>query len=116
MSNGFYGRYGYGYGYGYGGILYELSKFIGETITIFTNSGGQSGSGFTGVLIGVNPYFVTLVTGQGPAPYCPLGNACGGYSNWKGYNNCGNYHEIYTTGSITHIPVYMIASFSHNTV
>ena len=102
--------YGYGYGYGYGGILGQLSRFIGETVTIFTTSGGQSGSGFTGVLIGVNPYFVTLVTGQGPAPACPLGNACGGYGGYGGYSG------IYNTGSITNIPVYMIASFSHNTL
>jgi hypothetical protein len=111
MPNGFNYGYGwYGYGYGYGGILNQLSRFIGETITIFTSSGGSSGSGFTGVLIGVNPSFVTLVTGQGPAPACPLGNTCGGYGNYGGYG------DIYSVGSVTSIPVYMIASFSHNTI
>lgn len=106
----------YGYGYGYGGILNQLIRFIGETVTIYTTSGGQSGSGFTGVLIGVNPSFVTLVTGQGPAPACSLGNSCGGYENYGEYGNCGGYGGIYSVGSITNIPVYMIASFSHNTI
>jgi hypothetical protein len=108
----------YGYGYGYGGLLNQLSRYIGETVTIFTASGGQSGSGFTGVLIAVNPYFVTLVTGKGPAPSCPLGNSCSKYGNYPyggGYENYGKYDGIYTTGSITNIPIYMIVSFSHNT-
>jgi len=115
MPNGF-GYGGYGYGYGYGGILYHLSRLIGETVTIYTTSGGQSGSGFTGVLIGVNPSFVTLVTGQGPAPGCALGNTCGGYDSYGGYGNYSGYSGIYSVGSITHIPVYMIASFTHNTI
>jgi len=31
-----------------------LSNYIGETVTIFTKSGGQSGAGFTGVILSVN--------------------------------------------------------------
>lgn len=106
----------YRYRYGYGGILGQLSRFIGETVTIFTTSGGQSGSGFTGVLMAVNPYFVTLVTGQGPAPACPLGNSCSNYGGFEDYGSYDGYGGFYTTGSITNIPVYMIASFSHNTL
>jgi len=53
-----------------------LSNYIGETVTIFTKSGGQSGAGFTGVILSVNDCFVRLITRIGPPPGCALGNAC----------------------------------------
>lgn len=56
----------------------HLANFIGETVTIFTTSGGESGSGFTGVLLSVNNNFVRLITQIGIAPGCALGNCCGG--------------------------------------
>lgn len=43
-----------------------LSNYIGETVTIFTSSGGQSGAGFTGVILSVNNVFVRLITRIGP--------------------------------------------------
>ncbi len=57
-----------------------LASYIGQTVTIFTSSGGQSGSGFTGVLLAVNPVFVRLITRIGPPPGCSLGNACTGFN------------------------------------
>lgn len=54
----------------------DLENHIGETVTIFTTSGGESGRGFTGVIIRVNARFVRLVTRIGPAPGCALGNSC----------------------------------------
>lgn len=56
-----------------------LANYIGETVTIFTSSGGQSGSGFTGVVLAVNECFVRLLTRIGPPPGCSLGNACTGF-------------------------------------
>lgn len=53
-----------------------LVSYIGETVTLFTSSGGDSGSGFTGVVLAVNACFVRLLTRIGPAPGCSLGNAC----------------------------------------
>lgn len=116
----------------------HLSRFVGETVTIFTTSGGQSGSGFTGVILFVNPCFVRLITAIGPAPGCALGNAC---NNRRGYNrkgccddrNDGNYSsynddcygrgsdDFYggrynSVGSVTDIPLDKIASFVHNAV
>ncbi len=64
-----------------------LCNYIGETVTIFTKSGGQSGSGFTGVILSVNDCFVRLITRIGPAPGCALGNACNGIGNFGG--SCG---------------------------
>ena len=57
-----------------------LANYIGETVTIFTSSGGQSGAGFTGVVLAVNECFVRLITRIGPPPGCSLGNACTGFN------------------------------------
>lgn len=56
----------------------HLTKYIGETVTIFTTSGGESGRGLTGILISVNNYYVRLITQIGIAPGCALGNCCDG--------------------------------------
>ncbi len=123
-----------------------LCNYIGETVTIFTKSGGQSGSGFTGVILSVNDCFVRLITRIGPAPGCALGNACNGMGNFGtgscggdngffgGNYGCGNGYggyggggkgksaggfdgiPVYSVGSVTDIPLDSIASFVHNAV
>ncbi len=115
-------------------ISHLLCKYIGQTVTIFTKSGGQSGCGFTGVILGVNDCFVRLITSIGPAPGCALGNACGNNNNMNnnnmmdgcdhhgygcGFNQYGNYGNgtpVYNVGSVTDIPINSIASFVHNAV
>jgi hypothetical protein len=58
-------------------LVRELRRFIGETVTIFTTSGGESGRGFTGVLIGItSDPVVRLLANIGPAPGCALGSCC----------------------------------------
>lgn len=106
-----------------GNFVHHLAKFIGETVTIFTTSGGQSGAGFTGVLLAVNHCFVRLITCIGPAPGCALGNACSDFPRGplggRGGNcgkNCDGHRDINTLGSVTDIPVDRIASFVHNAV
>ncbi len=102
----------------------HLRRFVGETVTIFTTSGGQSGDGFTGVILAVNNCFVRLITRIGPAPGCALGNACNNYGRNNYGNNCscdrGNYGRGYggnnVVGSVTDIPIDRIASFVHNAV
>ncbi|MGE5631280.1 MAG: hypothetical protein ACM3TR_09320 [Caulobacteraceae bacterium] len=105
-----------------GNFFSLLSNFTGETVTIFTTSGGQSGSGFTGVILAVNPCFVRLITHIGPAPGCALGNCCspmmtgdygvGGMMGGYGYGG----GVVHTVGSVTDIPLDKIASFVHNAV
>ncbi|TYQ18038.1 UNVERIFIED_CONTAM: hypothetical protein Cloal_0434 [Acetivibrio alkalicellulosi] len=123
-----------------------LAGYIGETVTIFTGSGGQSGAGFTGVVLSVNQVFVRLITRIGPPPGCSLGNACTGF-NVGGYgygtgSGCAtttmagyapgpilpasmsgavtaggwNANPVYTVGSVTDIPISAIVSFVHNAV
>lgn len=106
-------------------LVNNLARHIGQTVTIFTTSGGDSGRGFTGVLASVNCNFVRLITQIGPAPGCALGNCCDknhGYNN--GYNNGVN--SVLPSGircdgdrgfgSIVDIPVDRIAAFVHNAV
>jgi hypothetical protein len=58
------------------GFAANLARHIGQTVTIFTTSGGDSGSGFTGVLVSVNCHLVRLISQLGSAPGCALGNCC----------------------------------------
>lgn len=104
-----------------GDIVCAMKKYIGQTVTIFTTSGGMSGCGFTGVLLGVNECFVKLITQIGPAPGCALGNSCSGtpYANGIGcYENDMNMQNIpiNTVGSVTDIPICSIACFTHNAI
>lgn len=125
-------------GIGAGHFPALLADFIGETVTIFTTSGGQSGSGFTGVVLSVNAVFVRLITRIGPPPSCAIGNACSGFgSGAGGYGNYGaagmgpvagagqvgalaaggwDGYPVYTVGSVTDIPVAAIVSVVHNAV
>jgi len=118
-----------------------IGNYIGETVTIFTSSGGQSGAGFTGVVLSVNNVFVRMITRIGPPPGCSLGNACTGFEVGYGYGGgaCGtgygegygggpagavgaigaggwNGYPVWTVGSVTDIPIASIVSFVHNAV
>ena len=56
----------------------DLCRYIGQTITIFTKSGGATGCGFTGVLISADCNCIRLLTDFGLPPACPIGSACCG--------------------------------------
>ncbi len=100
-------------------VLDNLLRYIGQTVTIFTTSGGLSGSGFTGVLAGVCDNTVKLITDIGAAPSCPVGSNCCSCSGGFGFNNgygYGNYYGYNWLGSVTEIPICKIASFTHNAI
>lgn len=108
----------------------HICRFIGETVTIFTASGGASGCGFTGVILTVNCDVIRLVTRQGTAPTNPLAeNICGemdsgsmknggGLGNVGGMGNtgCGPHHDKFKVGSVCDIPIDQIVAFCHNAV
>ncbi len=110
--------------------FYDISRYIGQTVTIFTTSGGLSGAGFTGILISVGPRFVKLIAQIGAAPECPVGSSCtgpvrGGYGScgFGGYGglgsitgNIGGFGGYGGLGSVVVIPVDTIASFVHNAI
>jgi hypothetical protein len=95
-------------------LIEELYRFIGQTVTIFVTGGGASGSGFTGVLLRVNPCFVTLVHRLGTPPANPLGNGMG--SNARLRDGRDNGPMICSVGSVFDIPINKIAAFSHNAI
>ena len=99
----------------------HLEEFIGETVTIFTTSGGESGSGFTGVLLAVNNCFVRLIAQIGTAPGCALGNCCNPHGRDRIDGVTGDNEGRFTCrgnriGSVVDIPVDRIAAFVHNAV
>jgi hypothetical protein len=97
-------------------LVESLRRYIGRTVTLFTTSGGLSGSGFTGVLAAVCDGTVKLITDIGAPPACCLGSACGSVGCGCGNtapmsSNCGFGNNW--LGSVTEIPVCRIASFTH---
>lgn len=95
-------------------ITQDLCKYIGQTVTVFTTSGGCSGSGFTGVLVSVSSCVVRLLVSAGEAPACPVGSNCTCYSGY--YNNQCGYSGGNTLGAIAVIPTNSIAAFTHNAI
>lgn len=113
------------------GLVNDLARHIGQTVTIFTTSGGESGRGFTGILASVNDRFVRLITQIGSAPGCALGNCCEEEHDCHGHHRNEEFGEQSRNrendrnrfdcsgrnfGSIVDIPVDRIAAFVHNSV
>ena len=118
----------------------SLCRYVGQTITLFTTSGGISGAGFTGVLAHVGGGCVKLITSIGAAPVCPIGSECGGWGGHhhrpeprreecrcggreRGRCGCREREEIVPVtphrnwlGSVTEIPIDKIASFTHHAI
>jgi hypothetical protein len=59
-------------------MMDNLLRYIGQTVTVFTTSGGLSGNGFTGVLAGIHCGCIRLITDIGAPPACPVGSSCDG--------------------------------------
>jgi hypothetical protein len=111
----------------------HIAEFIGETVIIFTTSGGQSGSGFTGVILAVNCDFVRLVTSQGSAPTIPM-NPFEDDDNDDFENNGISDDDYYgnnsrncrrdrdndrcntKVGAVADIPIDRIVAFVHNAI
>lgn len=72
----------------------HISKFKGETVTIFVSAGGRASEGFTGVFLNSNNDFVTLISIISSSEKCIKDSL----------------------GSIVDIPIDKIVAFVHNTV
>ncbi len=87
----------------------EIKKHLGETVTVYTTSGGSSGSGYTGVLIQINCFFIKIIKHTGPRP-CNSPK----YGSKRCYM-CKRFGVKYTvTTSI--IPIDKIAAFVFNAI
>lgn len=122
----------------------SLFRYVGQTVTVFTVSGGVSGGGFTGVLAHVGDGCIRLITALGAAPACAVGSECGWYGGChERHRHCGCEHKMKKEkcecrehgmmpygsgfaggynhgrnmfGSVTEIPVDKIASFTHHAI
>jgi len=101
----------------------SLSRCIGQTVTIFTSSGGASGSGYTGVLAGITDSSVKLITAIGSPPSCPISNdypgwgIAGLFGSLLKIGNCySNSWRHPRFGAITEISIAKIVSFTHSTL
>jgi len=122
-------------------LIESMARYLGQTVTIFTSSGGLSGNGFTGVLAGICGGCVKLITDIGAPPACPIGSACcGGFPYGDGafaaeavggadlcgrrcgrgmgygYGGFGRFGGYNWLGSVTEIPIERIVSFTHNAI
>lgn len=94
-------------------LIESMCRYIGQTVTIFTTSGGLSGAGFTGVLISCDACVVRLLTDMGAAPACPVGSACTGPVAGCGGGYWGGCNPL---GAVVTIPIESIAAFTHNAI
>lgn len=94
-------------------LVESLIRYIGTTVIIYTASGGESGLGFSGVLLSVNASFISLVTNIGLPPAPPIHPT---KQNSSLYKPARPYIDSHMFGSITDIPIDCITSFVHNNV
>jgi hypothetical protein len=116
-------------------LVRELRRFVGQVVTIFTTSGGESGRGFTGVLASVSSDpIVRLITQIGPAPGCALGSCCDVKHNKKRGSrrrfededenevsedelNENRFDcQVRSVGAVVDIPVNRIVAFVHSSI
>ena len=97
-------------------ILDSLCRYIGQTVTIFTTSGGLSGSGFTGVLISADSRVIRLICDIGAPPACPIGSACTNVFSPRGVVSGDGDFVGNPLGSVAVIPTCAIAAFTHHAI
>ena len=98
-------------------LVESMCRHIGQTVTIFTTSGGLSGSGFTGVLLTVDCNCVRLLADIGAPPACPLGSACTDVVAPMGITD--NEFDGFIgnpLGAVCVIPTCAIACFTHSAI
>ncbi len=89
-------------------------EYKGQTVTVFVNSGGAAGNGFTGVLLLQTDSYLKLLILPSAPPECSLGNACSGKRvNFLFCTLCP-YNK--TIGTIAEIPVEAVTAFVHNSI
>ena len=79
------------------GFHHDLGRLIGQTVTIFTTSGGASGCGFTGIVLACTECFIKLLTCPGGAPTYPIQGPCAACCG-QGCNTCKNNYGNYGSG------------------
>ncbi len=93
------------------GIADQLEDNIGRVITVFTESGGCSGRGFTGLLVKVKDNdFIKLITSLPSAPRHPFGRRFD--FDFDRDDRCHCERQ----GTLVVIPIRQIVSFVFNQI
>jgi hypothetical protein len=95
-------------------LVDSMFRHIGQTVTIFTTSGGLAGNGFTGVMLAADCNCVRLLADIGAPPVCPIGSACTNAFGVRGedaYAFSGN-----PMGAVCVIPTSAITCFTHSAI
>ncbi|PYG85868.1 hypothetical protein LY28_03020 [Ruminiclostridium sufflavum DSM 19573] len=92
----------------------NFNNFIGRTVTIYVNCGGPAGSGFTGVLMGLNSTYVSLLVLPSTPPSCSLSSECSAArENTLICSSCP-FNDNAALGAVAEIAVSCIVAFCHN--
>lgn len=94
----------------------KFEEYIGQTVTVFVNAGGDSGKGFTGVLMSAADTYLRLLVLPGKPPDCALGSSCNSRESGQLFCALCPFNKNAVTGSMAVIPISGIAAFVHNAV
>jgi len=97
-------------------LVDSMIRHIGQTVTIFTTSGGLSGNGFTGVLLCADRNCVRLLADIGAPPACPVGSACTDVMTPMGIDNDEGFFWGNPLGAVCVIPTCSIVVFTHSAI
>jgi len=97
-------------------LVESMFRHIGQTVTIFTTSGGLSGNGFSGVLLSADCHCVRLLADIGAPPACPIGSACTDVMTPHGIDNDEGFFWGNPLGAVCVIPTCSIAVFTHHAI
>ena len=96
-------------------MMGTLNSNIGRIVTIFTQSGGASGCGFTGILVKSDCDCVKLITTPPRAPIHPFG--VNSYNSRNLYGNMGmSRSSCNPFGTVAIIPTSKIVSYVCNEI
>jgi hypothetical protein len=97
-------------------LVESMFRFIGQTVTVFTTSGGLSGNGFTGVLLSADPNCTRLLADIGAPPACPVGSACADMTGRAVENDAYAGGFANPMGAVCVIPTGAIVCFTHTAI
>ena len=97
-------------------LVESMCRHIGQTVTIFTTSGGLSGNGFTGVLLTADCHCVRLLADIGAPPACPIGSSCTDVMTPTGIDNDFGGFIGNPLGAVCVIPTCAVACFTHSAI
>jgi hypothetical protein len=92
-------------------LISKLLPLIGSVITVFTDSGGNSGNGFTGVLIDVSPDLIHIVTAISSSPNIKMHHCSNSSHRTNNHKN-----QCDKTGAFTIIMLRHITAVTYKTI